>query len=312
MKERQYFPDERMITLIADDYRLLQVLSRFGITLGFNDKTIKEICDQEGVDCETFLAVVNFISQGEGFRADIEKLSLQSLLHFLKQSHSYFLDFYLPSIRRKLLDGITLRDSDVSFLIIKLFDEYVNGVREHMEEEEKHLFKLVEALIAKKTFPTEDFPVYSHHHENVGLKLKELKNIILKFCPPDSSAKLLNTALYDIYRCEEELGSHCKIEDNLLLPAIQCAKAKVSSQKPISNDDSEEKESLSNREKEIVSYVVKGMTNQEIADKLFLSVHTVMTHRRNIARKLQIHSATALTIYAIVNNLVDLSEINLN
>lgn len=76
-------------------------------------------------------------------------------------------------------------------------------------------------------------------------------------------------------------------------------------------ENADEKESLSGREKEIISYVVKGFTNQEIADKLFLSVHTVMTHRRNIARKLQIHSATGLTIYAIVNKIVDLSEIKL-
>ena len=66
---------------------------------------------------------------------------------------------------------------------------------------------------------------------------------------------------------------------------------------------------LSQREKEIVVCVVKGMTNREIADQLFLSTHTVVTHRRNIARKLQIHSASALTIYAIVNKLVELSEI---
>lgn len=73
----------------------------------------------------------------------------------------------------------------------------------------------------------------------------------------------------------------------------------------------EEKENLSQREKEIISLVVKGLTNQEIADKLFLSIHTVITHRRNIARKLEIHSATGLTIYAIVNKIVDLSEIKL-
>lgn len=76
-------------------------------------------------------------------------------------------------------------------------------------------------------------------------------------------------------------------------------------------EESEEKENLSSREKEIISHVVRGFTNQEIADKLFISVHTVMTHRKNIARKLQIHSATGLTIYAIVNKIVDLSEIKL-
>ena len=68
-------------------------------------------------------------------------------------------------------------------------------------------------------------------------------------------------------------------------------------------------EVLSSREKEIVTCVVKGMTNKEIADALFLSTHTVLTHRRNIARKLQIHSPAGLTIYAIVNKLVEIQDI---
>lgn len=73
--------------------------------------------------------------------------------------------------------------------------------------------------------------------------------------------------------------------------------------------ESDEQQTLSTREKEIVVCVVKGMTNREIADRLFLSAHTVITHRRNIARKLQIHSASGLTVYAIVNKLVELSDI---
>ncbi len=71
----------------------------------------------------------------------------------------------------------------------------------------------------------------------------------------------------------------------------------------------DEQQVLSSREKEIVVCVVKGMTNREIADHLFLSTHTVITHRRNIARKLQIHSPSGLTIYAIVNKLVELGDI---
>lgn len=76
-----------------------------------------------------------------------------------------------------------------------------------------------------------------------------------------------------------------------------------------SNAENQEQQSLSIREKEIVVCVVKGMTNREIADKLYLSTHTVITHRRNISRKLQVHSASGLTIYAIVNKLVELNEI---
>ena len=78
---------------------------------------------------------------------------------------------------------------------------------------------------------------------------------------------------------------------------------------PSEEEDLENQDALSQREKEIVICVVKGMTNKEIAEKLFLSIHTVITHRRNISKKLQIHSAAGLTIYAIVNKLVALSEV---
>lgn len=73
--------------------------------------------------------------------------------------------------------------------------------------------------------------------------------------------------------------------------------------------EEDSQETLSQREKEIVICVVKGMTNKEIAENLFLSIHTVITHRRNISKKLQIHSAAGLTIYAIVNKLVTLDEV---
>ena len=67
---------------------------------------------------------------------------------------------------------------------------------------------------------------------------------------------------------------------------------------------------LSQREREIVVRVVRGLTNKEIADELFISVHTVITHRKNISRKLQIHSAAALTIYAIANKLIELKDLD--
>lgn len=74
------------------------------------------------------------------------------------------------------------------------------------------------------------------------------------------------------------------------------------------NSDQEE---LSEREKDILKSVVKGMTNKEIADFHNISIHTVITHRRNISRKLEIHSVSGLTIYAILNKLVDIKDIKL-
>jgi DNA-binding NarL/FixJ family response regulator len=75
------------------------------------------------------------------------------------------------------------------------------------------------------------------------------------------------------------------------------------------NDDATPAESLTAREKEIVICIVKGLTNKQIADKFHLSLHTVVSHRRNISGKLQIHSAAGLTIYAIVNKLVEIDDV---
>lgn len=66
---------------------------------------------------------------------------------------------------------------------------------------------------------------------------------------------------------------------------------------------------LSNREIDVLVALVKGMTNKEISDKLFISVHTVITHRKNIVRKTGIKSVSGLTVYALLNNLVDETEI---
>jgi len=90
---------------------------------------------------------------------------------------------------------------------------------------------------------------------------------------------------------------------------VESVKLKLDSVFDVLESENEESQTLSPREKEIIVGVVKGFTNKEIATNLFLSTHTVITHRRNIARKLEIHSTAGLTIYAIVNKLVELNDI---
>lgn len=209
-----------MVSLIADNYRLIQVMSRFGIPMGFGDKTVAEVCSDNSVDCTTFLAVVNFVIDGFTNYDSHADVSVKALLHYLRQSHIYFLDYCLPAIRRKLLDGISLRSTDVSFLILKFFDEYMHEVRVHMEYEEETVFKYVNSLLNGETPENYKIATYSQHHDLVSLKLKELKSLIIKYCPTDAKTNLLNDALYDIYRCEDELESHCHVEDCMLVPAI--------------------------------------------------------------------------------------------
>ena len=107
------------------------------------------------------------------------------------------------------------------------------------------------------------------------------------------------------------------IEDKLFVPAVKLVEQQLKkSGKILYTDDSdnevtdkEKLDVLSDREKDIVVCVTKGMNNKEIADYLFLSVHTVTTHRRNISNKLQIHTTAGLIMYAIAHQLVNIEDI---
>ncbi len=220
-KLQKYSPDDKMCDLIAENYSLLQVMSRFGLALGVGEKTVHEICEANQVDCNTFLAIVNFMVEGfVHIGDDNEQISVSALIDYLRQSHIYFLEFSLPAIRRKLIEAIDYSEDDISFLILKFFDEYMREIRRHMEYEDKTVFKYAEEL-SKGIVPDKyKIGTYSKHHDQVGETLTELKNILIKYCPEKVNINLLNLALSDIYACEEGLEWHSKVEDYLFVPAI--------------------------------------------------------------------------------------------
>lgn len=77
-------------------------------------------------------------------------------------------------------------------------------------------------------------------------------------------------------------------------------------------EEAQNDQQLSERETEILRFVALGLTNNEIGEKLFISVHTVMTHRKNITRKLGIKTVSGLTVYAILNKIIQAEELKGN
>ncbi|MBR6031027.1 MAG: helix-turn-helix transcriptional regulator [Bacteroidaceae bacterium] len=306
-----YEAEDKMIDLISDNYSMLQGLSAFGIRLGFGDKTVDEVCREQDVDCYTFLTVVNFLINGYTPKETDEKISVKTLLGYLQASHRFFLDFQLPSIRAKLEKSLCKGDG-LAALILRLYDEYAHDIHLHMKYEEKTLFPYVEALLRGEQTSGYNVEIFSKHHSDTTGKFQELKNIIIKYLPHNGLANnQLTATLYDIYNNEEWLLNHSNVEEVLFVPAIRILEQRaknddVSARISSMIKNAEAKESISEREKEIIVCLVQGMSNKEIANRLFISVNTVMTHRRNISRKLQIHSLAGLTIYAIAGNLIDM------
>ena len=178
------------------------------------------------------------------------------------------------------------------------------------------VFSYVEQL--SQGFLNRNFTIsnFAGKHTPIGYKLKELKDIIIRYYPEKNNYQL-NQVLLEIILSEQDLTSHCMIEDKLFVPAVKLIEQQLKKSGQIQytdetdceNIEKDKLEVLSEREKDIIICVAKGMNNKEIADYLYLSVHTVTTHRRNISNKLQIHTTAGLIIYAIANKLVNIEEI---
>jgi regulator of cell morphogenesis and NO signaling len=285
---------------MAHEEDAIQIISRFGLEMGVGDMTIEQVCETRNVHTPTFLAIINYkVFHHPVLPDDIDIPTLQRFLH---NAHTYFLDFRLPRLRNALVEAIMPADpaTQIPKLILRCYDEFVEEIRTHIEHEDRGLFD-----------------EHEHDDQRITDKLTEIKNLIIKYYPseetksPISNVKspityLLISVMSDLWHTEQDFADHCAIEDDILRPALEKnKKSKIKNPK----SSLRETEELSEREKDVLIQVVHGLSNKEIADVLCISTHTVISHRKNIARKLNIHSSAGLTIYAIVNKLVDINTL---
>lgn len=308
--EKSFTENDKLSELIKENSLLLMVISRFAIPLREASYSLAHIGETTGIHIPTFLCVANMIS---GRPYNSEDVDLRALMDYLKRAHTYFLDFFLPQIRRRFILGTDFSSSgNTAQLILRFYDEYVDEVRRHMEYENKTLFGYIENLLnGEDSEDGYNIGIFSRHHDAISEKLNRLKDVLIAYCP-EGNADIINSVLFDIINCEADLISHCEVEDKILVPAVARAEKMMKhngSQEEADENNDNTPSILGKREEEIIICVAKGMSNKEIADKLCISVNTVTTHRRNICSKLDIHSPAGLTIYAIINGLIDPKEI---
>ena len=272
----------------------IQIISRFGLEMGVGDQTIEQVCLAHDVHTPTFLSIVNYKVFHQ--RALPEDIDIPTLQRYLRNAHTYFLDFRLPRLRLALIEAIMPADpmTKIPSLILRCYDEFVDEIRTHIEHENEGLFD-----------------EHEHDDQRITDKLTEIKNLIIKYYPTQPTSiegtvtYTLISVMSDLWHTEQDFADHCAIEDDILRPALtkQESHTHRRHQQP-------ETEELSDRERDVLIQVVRGLSNKEIADVLCISTHTVITHRKNIAHKLNIHSTAGLTIYAIVNKLIDINSMD--
>lgn len=212
----------RISDVILGSASALLIISRFGIPLGFGDQSIGQVCQEHGVDVRTLLLLLNssIIDGYEPTPELIASVHLDSLLKYLINSHSYFLDFRLPLIRQRLLSAMSNCPQDLMYVIRRFFDEYAEEVRKHMNYEDRVVFPYARKLMAGERDSNYNIGIFIKRHDQIELKITELKNLLIKYYTAPTGYEM-TAVLNDIFAVEVDLAGHNYIEDAIFTPFIE-------------------------------------------------------------------------------------------
>jgi regulator of cell morphogenesis and NO signaling len=225
--------EDKVFTLIDHNYNLLPVLNRFGISLGFKDKKIQTICQENQINPDFLLAIVNTY-HNENYFPEAELLSFSPLqiIDYLKKTHQYYLQYVLPKLDMLLTQLIESSTTDQQGLqMVKTFyRKYKNELILHIDDEEQRVFPYIEKLVNGKV-ARDSYSILSFEkeHTNVDEKLNDLKNLIIKYLVPDYDQNICNEFLINLFNFEKDINDHARIEDVILLLQASALEQKLRS-----------------------------------------------------------------------------------
>lgn len=212
----------KMADLIGADYRLLTVIYRLGIKLGFGEKTVEETCRESGVNCDTFLLIANVYAT-EGYVPTTEMMTAASaidLVRYLHASHSYYLDHEIQDLSRIFEDLLRPCAPMQRDVIMRFFDGYRKEVENHFAYEEDIVFPYVRSVAGGQRVEGYSMETFEENHNNIDEKLNDLRNIVMKYLPPVCDTVTAIKALSRLCTLEADLEKHTLIESSILIPMV--------------------------------------------------------------------------------------------
>lgn len=281
----------KLSNVIINHHQLIPVISRFGIKLGVGDKTIGEICQESTINVDFFLVILNtFLNEDYFPEKKLKDFDLDLVIGYLKQADMYMLNAQLHNLEKHLNAFITISDPNNKQLMLigKLFNKFKEEVTSQFEE----------GLI---------------NGESPLALLIDLKSIIIKHISGNFNENMCYAVIFSIDSIEKDLYKHNRIREKVLQPMIkELEEMGVNNWRDLIGSEtiaSNEKSNISQREQDVLRLVALGNINKEIADKLNISLNTVLTHRKNITSKLGIKTVSGLIFYCITNGLLSGDEI---
>lgn len=204
------------------NFSLLLILPRIGMDLKYISLRIYDACQICNIDSDTFILICNVYTFNDYIPSteSLENSNLGDIIKYLHNSHNSYVGNELANLAyyfNKLLNPCNERQKAI---VLKFFTDYEAELKNHFKYEEEHVFPYVEALIKGKKSGNYSIEEFEEHHENVDLKLSDLKNIVMKYLPPECNSAMRVTVLLSIYHLQDDLRRHTYVENNILVPMV--------------------------------------------------------------------------------------------
>ena len=211
-----------MADLVEIDYRLLTVIARCGLPLGFGEKTVVNMCAEADVDARAFILICNMYSCFGYVPADesLKEADPLTILKYLQRSHLSYMDDGFSSMELSINELVAPCPAAQRKVILDFFEDYRTEVRSHFEYEETVFFPYVESVVSGGSTGDYSASIFEENHSNIEEKLKDLTNIVMKYLPAACSNILANKLLYSLFALSEDLGKHTEIENLILVPMV--------------------------------------------------------------------------------------------
>lgn len=234
--------NSKMADVILRDYQLLPIILRFGIKLGFGNKTVKEVCQDKNTNEAFFLEILNCYHNPDYFPDNhLSDFKADVMVSYLTNTHLYYLKSKVPHIEL-FIDKMEQEAQEENIRNIKLlkhfFYEYKADLEHHFIEEEKNVFPYIldlESVLKTNNcskqlldkIKHEPIEVYERNHESLEVKLADMKNLIIRFLPPLNCEGDCEHLLTELFELECDIEDHTRMEEKVLIPKVKMLEQKV-------------------------------------------------------------------------------------
>lgn len=213
----------KMSDLLRSNAALIRLMPRFGIELGFGDRTVAAVCKLHGVDTNFFLLICKIYAIDGYVPTDDEVVTvgLEQLIDYLEASHKYYVEQRLPHIEQHLKLISDKLPENVAIVFNNFVAGYRKEVSRHFEKEEKKVYPYVGKLLRGEPTGNYCISTFLHHHSDVEEKLEDLTQILFKYLPGNANSDNTIDVLYDLLELEDDLRRHTLIEEKVMVPHVR-------------------------------------------------------------------------------------------